>query len=124
MDGRQRLDKWLFFARVTKSRTLGAKLAEAGRVRINGEKSTQAADIVRTGDVLTITVERRILVLKVLGAGTRRGPAPEARLLYEDLSPPPAEGPAPPDALPPVREAGKGRPTKKERRQTDRLRDG
>ena len=84
---RQRLDKWLFFARVVKSRSLAAKLATSGRVRINREKATQASDSVKPGDVLTITLERRILVYRVLSPGERRGPAVEARLLYEDLSP-------------------------------------
>lgn len=122
---RQRIDKWLFFARVVKSRSLAAKLAVAGRVRINGEKSDQAADTVRVGDTLTITAERRILVYKVLDPGTRRGPAEEARLLYEDLSPPPPpKADALLDAVPALRDIGGGRPTKKERRQTDRLRGG
>ena len=123
-EGRQRIDKWLFFARVTRSRSLGAKLALAGKVRINRDKATQAADLVKPGDVLTITLERRIAVYKVLSPGVRRGPAEEARKLYEDMSPPPeprAEQPA--RAMPPQREAVSGRPTKKERRETDRLRD-
>ncbi|PSJ57208.1 RNA-binding S4 domain-containing protein [Kumtagia ephedrae] len=123
-EARQRVDKWLFFARVVKSRSLAAKLAQAGRVRINGEKTDQAADTVRPGDTLTITLERRILVYRVLAPGTRRGPAEEARLLYEDLSPPPTDNRnALPDAVPPVRALGSGRPTKRERRQTDRLRE-
>ncbi|MER9627014.1 RNA-binding S4 domain-containing protein [Mesorhizobium sp. M0296] len=121
-DARQRIDKWLFFSRAVKSRTLAAKLVVAGRVRINRDKAAQASDTVRPGDVLTITLERRIFVWKVLGTGVRRGPAEEARLLYEDVSPPPApKGEALPDAVPPLREAGSGRPTKKERRQTDHL---
>jgi ribosome-associated heat shock protein Hsp15 len=122
-EGRQRVDKWLFFARVVKSRTLAAKLAQSGRVRINGEKATQSSDAVRTGDTLTITLDRRILVYRVLLPGGRRGPAEEARLLYEDLSPQPAAAKAPQDALRPVREIGSGRPTKRERRQIDRLRE-
>ncbi len=123
-EGRQRIDKWLFFSRAVKSRSLGAKLAQLGRVRINGEKTSQAADSVKPGDVLTITLDRRILVYKVLLPGARRGPAEEARLLYEDLSPEPApRDPALPDALAPVREAGSGRPTKRQRRETDRLRE-
>ena len=122
-EGRQRIDKWLFFARVVKSRSLAAKLAVAGRVRINRDKASQASDMVKPGDVLTITLERRILVYKVLDPGKRRGPAEEARTLYEDLSPPPApKEQAPLDAMPPLREAGSGRPTKRERRETDRLR--
>ena len=122
-EGRQRIDKWLFFARVVKSRSLAAKLTVAGRVRINRDKASRASDLVRPGDVLTMTLDRRILIYKVLDAGTRRGPAEEARKLYEDLSPPPApKGEAPVDAIQPLRDAGSGRPTKRERRDTDKLR--
>ena len=123
-ESRQRIDRWLFFARVTKSRSLGAKFAAGGKVRINSDKTTQAADRVKVGDVLTITLERRILIYQVLATGARRGPAEEARTLYEDLSPPPESkrGPAT-GPVAPVREAGSGRPTKKQRRDTDRLRD-
>ncbi|MER8825978.1 RNA-binding S4 domain-containing protein [Mesorhizobium sp. M0938] len=118
----QRIDKWLFFSRAVKSRSLAAKLVVAGRVRINRDKAAQASDMVRVGDVLTITLDRRIFVWKVLGTGSRRGPAEEARLLYEDMSPPPVpKGEALPDAIPVLRDAGSGRPTKKERRETDRL---
>ncbi|MCV3207884.1 RNA-binding S4 domain-containing protein [Mesorhizobium sp. YC-39] len=121
-EGRQRIDKWLFFSRAVKSRSLAAKLVVAGRVRINRDKAAQASDMVRPGDVLTITLDRRIFVWKVLGTGTRRGPAEEARTLYEDMSPPPTpKGEAIPDAIPALREAGSGRPTKKQRRETDRL---
>jgi len=121
-EGRQRIDKWLFFSRAVKSRSLAAKLVVAGRVRINRDKAAQASDLVRAGDVLTITLERRIFVWKVLGTGSRRGPAEEARLLYEDISPPPTpKGEAVADAIPALRDAGSGRPTKKERRETDRL---
>lgn len=123
-EGRQRIDKWLFFSRAVKSRSLAAKLVQTGGVRLNGQKLDQASDIVKLGDVLTITLDRRILVYKVLSPGERRGPAEEARQLYEDLSPlPTPKDQAPPDARPPLREAGSGRPTKKERRATDRLRD-
>ena len=121
-EGRQRIDKWLFFSRAVKSRSLAAKLVVAGRVRINRDKAAQASDLVKPGDVLTITLDRRIFVWKVLGAGVRRGPAEEARTLYEDMSPPPTpKGEALPDAIPALREAGSDRPTKRERRQTDRL---
>ena len=122
-EGRQRIDKWLFFARVVKSRSLAAKLAVAGRVHINRDKASQASDMVKPGDVLTITLDRRILIYKVLDGGSRRGPAEEARKLYDDISPPPApKGEAPADAILPLREAGSGRPTKRERRDTDKLR--
>ncbi|WP_292897740.1 MULTISPECIES: RNA-binding S4 domain-containing protein [unclassified Nitratireductor] len=120
---RQRIDKWLFFARVVKSRSLAAKLAQAGRVRVNRNKIEQAAYQIKVGDVLTISLDRRILVYRVLAPGTRRGPAEEARMLYEDMTPP-----APPKeivaaTLPPKRDTGAGRPTKKERRALDRWRD-
>lgn len=84
--GRQRIDKWLFFARAVKSRSLAAKLVQAGHVRLNREKIDQAAHSVKPGDVLTIRLERRILVWRVLQPGTRRGPAEEARTLYEDIT--------------------------------------
>ncbi|MGE0282354.1 MAG: RNA-binding S4 domain-containing protein [Rhizobiaceae bacterium] len=101
--GSQRIDKWLFFARVVKSRSLAQKLAMSGRVRINGEKCEQASGAVKPGDVLTITLERRILVYRVLDPGTRRGPAEEARTLYEDMSQPAAHDPSLPDELPSFR---------------------
>ena len=73
---------------------------------------------VSAGDVLTLVVNRRVLVLKVLACGLRRGPAAQARELYEDLSPAPVKrerGPAPLQA-PALREKGAGRPTKRDRR--------
>lgn len=86
---RQRIDKWLWHARVVKTRSIAQKLAEAGHVRKNREKVDEASAIVRTGDVLTVTLSHRILIMKVLGFSDRRGSAPEARMLYEDLSPAP-----------------------------------
>jgi ribosome-associated heat shock protein Hsp15 len=85
----QRLDKWLFFSRMVKTRGLAADLIRAGHVRVNGDKAGTPAKSVRPGDVLTIALERQVRVLKVLAPGDRRGPYPEARLLYEDLAPPP-----------------------------------
>ncbi|UUP17324.1 Heat shock protein 15 [Nitratireductor thuwali] len=117
---RQRIDKWLFFARVVKSRSLAAKLTVAGKVRVNRVKVDQAAYPVKPGDVLTITLERRIVVYKVLLPGARRGPAEEARTLYEDLTPPAEIAVKPADG---ERAAGAGRPTKRERRQIERLRN-
>lgn len=121
---KQRLDKWLCFSRVIKSRTLAQKLIESGAVRVNAERTLDSDHKVGAGDVLTMTVHRRLLVWRILDAGTRRGPASEAALLYEDLSPPPlprhdAGGALP--LAPAVRDPGSGRPTKKERRDTDRL---
>ncbi|MEP1574877.1 MAG: RNA-binding S4 domain-containing protein [Roseibium album] len=117
-----RIDKWLWYARVTKSRSLAQKLATTGHVRINRDKISSASKTVRIGDVLTIALERRVLVLKIAGLGSRRGPFEEARKLYEDLSPPlPPKKESPPPA-PGQREAGAGRPTKRDRRKMDAFR--
>jgi ribosome-associated heat shock protein Hsp15 len=86
--GRQRLDKWLFFSRAAKSRSLAQKLIEAGSVRVNARRTLRSDHPVGPGDVLTMTLGRRLLVWRVLDAGMRRGPATEAATLYEDLTPP------------------------------------
>lgn len=120
----QRIDKWLFFARVVKSRSLAAKLVSSGNVRLNKIKIDQPSQNIKTGDVLTISLDRRILVYEVVSGGLRRGPAEEARELYKDISPPPLPKEfSRLDALP-KRDAGSGRPTKRERRQVDRLMHG
>lgn len=93
-DDRRRIDQWLWFARVTKSRTLAQKLVATGRVRLNRVKTDNPAHVLRVGDVLTIADEHAVRVLRVLDLGERRGPAIEATELYEDLNapkPPPAE---------------------------------
>ncbi|WP_422371711.1 RNA-binding S4 domain-containing protein [Hoeflea sp.] len=120
--GRQRIDKWLFFARVLKSRTLASKFVAGGNVRVNRDKVDQPSFAVKTGDVLTISLERRILVLRILGCGQRRGPAPEAQMLYEDLTPPPVAADKTVPGKPAEREPGSGRPTKRDRRKIDRFR--
>jgi ribosome-associated heat shock protein Hsp15 len=116
---RQRLDKWLFFSRAVKSRTLAQKVIESGVVRVNSERTIASDQRVGAGDVLTMTVHERLLVWRILDAGERRGPASEAALLYEDLSPP--EPPRNAEPLFAQRDTGSGRPTKKERRETDHL---
>lgn len=110
---RQRIDKWLWFARVVKTRTLAQRLAVSGRVRINREKCDSASAAVKASDVLTIALDRSVKVLKVVRPGVRRGPPADARLLYEDLSPPPDVVSAPPAA---DRAKGSGRPTKRDHR--------
>ena len=87
-EAKQRLDKWLFFARLQKSRTLAAKLVAAGKIRINREKTDNPARPVKVGDVLTITFQNQVLVVRVEQPGTRRGPSSEARTLYANLSAP------------------------------------
>jgi ribosome-associated heat shock protein Hsp15 len=84
-----RLDRWLWHARFFRSRSLAAAAVAGGRMRLNGRIVEKPAQAVRAGDVLTFALGRRIVVVRVLAPGHRRGPAPEARALYEDLSPPP-----------------------------------
>ncbi len=86
--GRQRLDKWLWFARIVKTRSLAAKLVTEGRIRLNAVRIETPAKSVGPGDVLTIALEREVKVLRILGSADRRGPYSEARLLYEDLATP------------------------------------
>ena len=82
--GRQRLDKWLWFARVVKTREAAAALVESGHVRLNGQKTLKPGHGVRPGDVLTIVLNARVRVLHVEGFAERRGPAETARLLYRE----------------------------------------
>jgi ribosome-associated heat shock protein Hsp15 len=113
----QRLDKWLWCARLTKTRTSAARLIEAGKVRINGDRTLKASRLVQTGDVVTAAFLGRLSVVRVLGASERRGPASLARTLYEDLTPP-----APPRAETDGRQGP--RPTKRDRRRLKALRGG
>jgi ribosome-associated heat shock protein Hsp15 len=82
---RQRLDKWLWHARVVRARTSAASLIEAGHVRLNGVRETAPGHAIKAGDVLTIGLDRAVRVLKVVGFSERRGDAGAARALYEDL---------------------------------------
>ena len=116
-----RLDKWLWHARFARTRSLAAKLVAEARFRINGNPTDKAHHAVRPGDVLTFPLGPHIRVIKVLALGARRGPAPEARTLYEDLEPPPPKAAAPSEPAMASRDDGAGRPTKRERRAIDRL---
>jgi ribosome-associated heat shock protein Hsp15 len=82
---RQRLDKWLWHARVVKARTSAAALVEAGHVRINGAREKSPGHSVKIDDVLTIGLDRGVRVLRVIGFAERRGDAAAARALYEDV---------------------------------------
>jgi len=108
-----RLDKWLWYARFFKTRSLAARQVSDGQVRVNGERTTKPAFSVGAGDVLTFVQAREIRVVQVLQPGTRRGPAPEAQDLYEDLTP----------EAEPKRPSGGARPTKRDRRAIDHLRN-
>ena len=87
-----RLDKFLWFARIVKTRSLAQSLAEQGRLRISGRTIDRAHCPVRVGDVLSFAVHGRVRVLKVEALPARRGPPAEARVLYTDLTDPPLEG--------------------------------
>lgn len=115
---RQRIDKWLWHARVVRTRSAAAALAASGHVRLNSQRIDAASRTVRAGDVVTVALDRTVRVLKVLAFAERRGDATAGRALYEDLSPP---APRPAEAPPAGREPGSGRPTKRDRRATDRL---
>ncbi|MFP7672874.1 RNA-binding S4 domain-containing protein [Marivita sp. S0852] len=107
-----RVDKWLWHARFFKTRSLAAKVVSAGKLRVNGQPIAKPAYGVAAGDVLTFPQAKEVRVIKLIALGERRGPAPEAQALYEDLDPPKLR-----DTVPQVpRFEGKGRPTKKDRR--------
>jgi ribosome-associated heat shock protein Hsp15 len=82
---RQRIDRWLWHARVVRTREAAASLAGAGYIRVNGVRIDAPGRLVRSGDVITVALDQRVRVLKVTGFAARRGPAPTAASLYEDL---------------------------------------
>lgn len=84
---RQRIDKWLWHARMVRTRTDAAHLVEAGHARVNGRRVTAPARLLRSGDVVTLALDRSVRVIEVAGFCERRGAAGEARLLYRDLNP-------------------------------------
>jgi ribosome-associated heat shock protein Hsp15 len=117
-----RLDKWLWFARFVKTRSLATKLIVDGRMRVNGAPTQKAHYTVKLGDVLTFPLGPHIRVIKVVALGSRRGPAPEAQALYEDLDPPRAAAPQQAtSALFEERKPGVGRPTKRDGRRISQL---
>lgn len=122
----QRIDKWLWYARIFKSRSLAAKFVETGKIRVKSggqrAKLQKAAQPVRVGDILTFPHGNRIRVFEVKAPGKRRGPAIEAQELYNDLSPPmPTKDEIKISETAPSRPRGEGRPTKRDRRALDKL---
>ncbi len=105
-----RVDKWLWHARFFKTRTLAASIVSSGKVRVDSVPISKPSRTVGPGNVLTFSQAGDIRVVRILACGDRRGPAPEAQALYEDLSPPPERNPENPGF------DGKGRPGKRERR--------
>jgi len=83
----QRLDRWIWHARIVKTRTIAANLVSEGYVRVNGERTAQPAHAIKPGDVLTIALPARVCVVKVTGILPRRADASAARSLYESVNP-------------------------------------
>jgi ribosome-associated heat shock protein Hsp15 len=83
-----RLDKWLWQARFAKTRSVAAQLCASGKLRVNHEIIGKPHRLVRIGDVLTFPAGGQVRIVKIAALGSRRGPAEEARRLYEDLAPP------------------------------------
>jgi len=111
-----RIDKWLWHARFFKSRSLATRMCAAGKVRANSAVVSKPHHGLHIGDVLTFPQGERIRVVRVLEYGERRGPAPLARTLYEDIAPTTAAA-----RETPPRARGGDRPTKRARRAIDRL---
>ena len=80
-----RIDRFLFFIRLVKSRTLAQGIVEQGHVRIDGKRVEKSSEEVRAGSVIALPLHDRVRVLRVLNLPTRRGPAAEARACYEEL---------------------------------------
>ena len=116
-----RLDIYLYYIRIFKSRSIASKFVSTNRLRISGQVTQKPHKMISIGDVLTITINDNIKILKVLDIPNRRGPYSESLNFYEDITP---------IEIIPKKESSNinikfvkrvGRPTKKERRQTDRL---
>ncbi len=92
-----RIDKWLWFARFCKSRSLAQQMVDGGEVRQNGRPVSKASTTVKAGDELIFPLGRSRRRVRVLDLGSRRGPASEARTLYEELPLPAETGFDPPE---------------------------
>lgn len=122
----QRLDKWLWCARFFKTRTLATRFCLSGKVRLNGDHTSKAHALVRVGDVLTFPLNDHVRIIEIAATASRRGPALEAQSLYIDQAPPqprPKTDRTPRPVRPGLRDKGAGRPTKRDRRAIDHLRD-
>ena len=113
---KERLDKWLWHARFFKTRSLASSKVSDGAVQVNQQPVKKRATTVSPGDVLTFAQGDWVRVIQIDAVATRRGPASEAQALYTDLSPERPKREYVPEN--PAFE-GKGRPTKKQRRQAD-----
>ncbi len=124
MPGRgQRLDKWLWFAGIVKTRTRAGRLIEGGKVRVNRLRVSKSSRLVKEGDVVTAAIHGSVRVLRIASCGVRRGPAMEAQKLYIDISPlsPPLSKARGLEGMAGGRLPGRGRPTKRDRRRIDKI---
>jgi ribosome-associated heat shock protein Hsp15 len=124
--GKLRIDRWLWFARFFKTRSIASRLSATRKIRVDGNVISKASQTVAVGNVLTFPQGRIIRTVQILALGDRRGPAAEAQELYEDLAPPELNKPVsgkrgPLEASPARREPGAGRPTKADRRAMDKF---
>ncbi len=121
-----RLDKWLWYARFFKTRAMASRAIAGGRFRLDGEVMSKPHRAANIGQTLTFVLGANVRVIKILALGSRRGPASEAGLLYEDLAPLQSKQTKSTAQDPDfeAREKGAGRPTKRERRVTNRLKRG
>jgi len=124
--GNLRLDKWLWYARFFKTRSAASKMISSGKLRIDGTLVNKPHRAVQIGHIYTFAQGAHIRVIKVLALATRRGPAPEAALLFEDMAP--IEPRQKQDislskAKFETRNTGAGRPTKRDRRKTEALKE-
>lgn len=121
----ERIDKWLWHARFFKSRTLARDLVKSKKLHINSLRVSKPSVLVNIGDILTFSKAHNEKVIEIKAIATRRGSAPEAQLLYNDLSPDPIVlDPLDPRTMKvPTRAQGMGRPTKADRRAMDKLRE-
>jgi ribosome-associated heat shock protein Hsp15 len=116
-----RIDRWLWAARLYKTRGTASDACSAGHVKLEG-RSAKPSKPVHRGQKLEATTPGGLRILEIVGLQARRGPAASARTLYEDHSPPPPPTEARP--APVSRDSGEGRPTKRDARRLRRLRDG
>jgi len=127
----QRIDKWLWHARIVRTRTLATNLVNSGKVRVDRRRFSRASQTVRLGHIVTAPQGRQIKSLKIIGFAGRRVPASQVTHLYEDPSPAPGEQKSAnakerhidPHPVPAQREAGAGRPSKRDRRLIEKLRN-
>lgn len=114
----QRIDKWLWHARFYKTRSIAQKQVATGKIRVDREKISSPSRKVSAGNVLTITRDRDIKIIEILGVADKRGPYSEAQLLYNDMSPPKPEKQKQEQTKESMsRIQSEGRPTKHQRKQ-------